>query len=67
MSFTNGFLLFSSWQSDSEVHIHWKGAAEIVLSSCSGYLDSNGCLQSINEDKVSDYVYSQTQTLATHS
>ncbi|XVF23215.1 hypothetical protein REPUB_Repub13aG0017800 [Reevesia pubescens] len=37
-------------RSDSEVHIHWKGAAEIVLAACSGYLDSNGCLQSINED-----------------
>ncbi|XP_012444536.1 calcium-transporting ATPase 9, plasma membrane-type isoform X1 [Gossypium raimondii] len=36
---------------DSEVRIHWKGAAEIVLTSCSGYIDSNGCLQSINEDK----------------
>ncbi|XVF86175.1 hypothetical protein PTKIN_Ptkin18bG0019000 [Pterospermum kingtungense] len=38
-------------RSDSEVHIHWKGAAEIVLASCSGYLDSNGCLQPISEDK----------------
>ncbi|XP_022723610.1 calcium-transporting ATPase 9, plasma membrane-type isoform X2 [Durio zibethinus] len=38
-------------RSDSEVYIHWKGAAEIVLASCSGYLDSNGCLQSINEDR----------------
>ncbi|KAF3430971.1 hypothetical protein FNV43_RR25701 [Rhamnella rubrinervis] len=38
-------------RSDSKVHIHWKGAAEIVLASCTGYLDSNGCLQSINEDK----------------
>ncbi|XP_039050344.1 calcium-transporting ATPase 9, plasma membrane-type-like [Hibiscus syriacus] len=38
-------------QVDSEVHIHWKGAAEIVLASCSRYIDSNGCLQSINEDK----------------
>ncbi|KAB1209586.1 Calcium-transporting ATPase 9, plasma membrane-type, partial [Morella rubra] len=36
---------------DSEVHIHWKGAAELVLASCNGYLDSNGCLQSIEEDK----------------
>ncbi|KAL0012761.1 hypothetical protein SO802_007869 [Lithocarpus litseifolius] len=36
---------------DSEVHIHWKGAAEIVLSACTGYLDSNGCLQSIEEEK----------------
>ncbi|KAK8525095.1 hypothetical protein V6N13_016080 [Hibiscus sabdariffa] len=38
-------------RSDSEVHIHWKGAAEIVLASCSRYLDSNGCLQSMDEDK----------------
>lgn len=38
-------------RSDSEVHIHWKGAAELVLASCSGYLDSNGCKQPINEDK----------------
>ncbi|TXG69533.1 hypothetical protein EZV62_004468 [Acer yangbiense] len=36
---------------DSEVHIHWKGAAEIVLASCTRYLDSNGHLQSIDEEK----------------
>ncbi|KAJ7962686.1 Calcium-transporting ATPase [Quillaja saponaria] len=36
---------------DSKVHIHWKGAAEIVLGSCTQYLDSNGSLQSIEEDK----------------
>ncbi|KAE8718454.1 Calcium-transporting ATPase 9, plasma membrane-type [Hibiscus syriacus] len=33
--------------SDAEVHIHWKGADELVLAACSGYLDSNGCLQSM--------------------
>ncbi|KAM6561882.1 hypothetical protein CsatB_021880 [Cannabis sativa] len=38
-------------QADSKVHIHWKGAAEIVLASCSGYLDANGCVQPIDEDK----------------
>lgn len=36
---------------DSKVHIHWKGAAEIVLASCAEYLDSNGCSQNINQDK----------------
>ncbi|XP_050383372.1 calcium-transporting ATPase 9, plasma membrane-type [Argentina anserina] len=36
---------------DSKVHIHWKGAAEMVLASCTEYLDSNGCLQNINQDK----------------
>ncbi|XP_042966466.1 calcium-transporting ATPase 9, plasma membrane-type-like isoform X2 [Carya illinoinensis] len=38
-------------RNESEVHIHWKGAAEIVLASCKEYLDSNGSLQSIEEDK----------------
>lgn len=41
-----------SWQTDSKVHIHWKGAAEIVLASCAEYLDSNGCSQNINQNKV---------------
>ncbi|RYR50829.1 hypothetical protein Ahy_A07g037432 isoform D [Arachis hypogaea] len=36
----------------SGVHIHWKGAAEIVLGACTQYLDSNGQLQSIEKDKV---------------
>uniref|UniRef100_A0A6N2LPL3 Calcium-transporting ATPase n=1 Tax=Salix viminalis TaxID=40686 RepID=A0A6N2LPL3_SALVM len=38
---------------DSNVHIHWKGAAEMVLASCTGFVDSNGSLQSI--DKEMDY------------
>ncbi|KAJ8899044.1 hypothetical protein K2173_008875 [Erythroxylum novogranatense] len=36
---------------DSKVHIHWKGAAEIVLSSCTRYLDSSGCSQLSDADK----------------
>ena len=39
-------------QSNSEVHIHWKGAAEIILDSCTEYRDINGRLQSIDQDKV---------------
>lgn len=39
-------------QANSQVHIHWKGAAELVLASCTGYLDLDGCLQSFDEDKV---------------
>ncbi|KAH7564899.1 hypothetical protein JRO89_XS09G0061700 [Xanthoceras sorbifolium] len=38
-------------QMDFDVHIHWKGAAEIVLASCTKYLDLNGHLQSIDGDK----------------
>ncbi|KAI5436496.1 hypothetical protein KIW84_022839 [Lathyrus oleraceus] len=37
---------------DSGVHIHWKGAAEIILGACNQYLDSNGHLQSIEEHKA---------------
>ncbi|KAG7582787.1 Cation-transporting P-type ATPase N-terminal [Arabidopsis suecica] len=36
---------------DSEVFIHWKGAAEIVLACCTQYMDSNGTLQSIDSQK----------------
>ncbi|EOY26435.1 Autoinhibited Ca(2+)-ATPase 9 isoform 4 [Theobroma cacao] len=51
--------------SDSQVHIHWKGAAELVLASCSRYLDSNGCLQSIDEEK--DYLKAAIDEMATSS
>ncbi|KAL2462421.1 Calcium-transporting ATPase 9 [Forsythia ovata] len=37
---------------DSQVHIHWKGAAEIILDSCAQFIDTNGCFQSIDEDKA---------------
>ncbi|RWW52083.1 hypothetical protein BHE74_00041521, partial [Ensete ventricosum] len=26
----------------SEVHVHWKGAAEIILASCTSWLDTDG-------------------------
>ncbi|XP_061339583.1 calcium-transporting ATPase 9, plasma membrane-type-like [Gastrolobium bilobum] len=37
---------------DSGVHIHWKGAAEIVVGTCTQYIDSNSHFQSIEEEKV---------------
>ncbi|CAL8990457.1 unnamed protein product [Prunus brigantina] len=36
---------------NSEVHIHWKGAAEIVLASCTKYLDANDQLAAMDDDK----------------
>ncbi|OWM81911.1 hypothetical protein CDL15_Pgr007950 [Punica granatum] len=36
---------------DSEAYIHWKGAAEILLASCTKYMDLNGQLQSIDGEK----------------
>ncbi|KAL3632149.1 Calcium-transporting ATPase 9, plasma membrane-type [Castilleja foliolosa] len=35
----------------SKVHVHWKGAAEIILAACSKYIDVDGSAQSIEEQK----------------
>lgn len=37
---------------DSEVHLHWKGAAEIVLSCCTSFIDENGSVVPLGDDKV---------------
>ncbi|KAL3825633.1 hypothetical protein ACJIZ3_021662 [Penstemon smallii] len=39
--------------SNSEVHVHWKGAAEIVLACCTGYIDANDSVAPMDEDKLS--------------
>ncbi|GKV00330.1 hypothetical protein SLEP1_g13037 [Rubroshorea leprosula] len=40
---------------DSKVHIHWKGAPEMVLAACTQYLDANDNFIAIDEDKVGEY------------
>ncbi|GER28339.1 calcium-transporting ATPase [Striga asiatica] len=35
----------------SNVHVHWKGAAEIILALCSKFIDTDGSVQSIEEQK----------------
>ncbi|KAI4335340.1 hypothetical protein L6164_013994 [Bauhinia variegata] len=37
---------------DSQVHIHWKGAAEIVLACCTGYMDANDQLVQMDDEKM---------------
>ncbi|KAJ8447578.1 hypothetical protein Cgig2_031191 [Carnegiea gigantea] len=37
--------------SNSDVHIHWKGAAEMVLASCTQFLDADGSINSIEKEK----------------
>ncbi|KAG4949350.1 hypothetical protein JHK85_043212 [Glycine max] len=37
---------------DCNIHIHWKGAAEIVLACCTGYVDVNDQLVGMDEEKV---------------
>ncbi|KAL9992176.1 putative P-type Ca(2+) transporter [Helianthus debilis subsp. tardiflorus] len=35
---------------DNTIHVHWKGAAEMVLAMCSKYYISNGCKEIIDSD-----------------
>ncbi|KAH9624541.1 hypothetical protein KSS87_017751 [Heliosperma pusillum] len=37
---------------NSDVHIHWKGAAEMVLASCTQFLDIDGSVKSIEDEKA---------------
>lgn len=36
-------------KADNTIHVHWKGAAEMVLAMCSHYYQSNGVLKLISE------------------
>ncbi|XP_021315074.1 calcium-transporting ATPase 8, plasma membrane-type-like isoform X2 [Sorghum bicolor] len=38
--------------SDTEVHIHWKGAAEVLLASCRSWLSTDGSVQPMNSIKT---------------
>ncbi|CAH8279961.1 unnamed protein product [Arabidopsis lyrata] len=37
---------------DGEVHVHWKGASEIVLASCRSYIDEDGNVAPMTDDKA---------------
>uniref|UniRef100_A0A2N9GHU0 Uncharacterized protein n=1 Tax=Fagus sylvatica TaxID=28930 RepID=A0A2N9GHU0_FAGSY len=39
---------------DSQVHVHWKGATEIVLASCTSYIDATDQLIALDEDQKLD-------------
>jgi hypothetical protein len=39
-------------EGDSEVHIYWKGAAELILESCTDWLDADGSKHSMTPEKV---------------
>nr|CAB3453848.1 unnamed protein product [Digitaria exilis] len=41
--------------SDAEVHIHWKGAAEILLASCGSWLSTDGSVQQMSSSKHSEF------------
>ncbi|CAL5023669.1 unnamed protein product [Urochloa decumbens] len=37
---------------DSDVHVHWKGAAEIVLGLCTSWIDVDGSIHEMTPDKA---------------
>ncbi|XP_066394611.1 calcium-transporting ATPase 5, plasma membrane-type-like isoform X1 [Miscanthus floridulus] len=41
--------------SDTEFHIHWKGAAELLLASCRSWLSTDGSVQPMNSIKHSEF------------
>uniref|UniRef100_I1QK62 Calcium-transporting ATPase n=2 Tax=Oryza TaxID=4527 RepID=I1QK62_ORYGL len=41
-------------QSDAGVHVHWKGAAELVLSSCKSWLALDGSVQPMSAEKYNE-------------
>lgn len=38
-------------ETDNTIHVHWKGAAEMILAMCSEYIDSNGTRKSLDEER----------------
>eukprot|EP01018_Ginkgo_biloba_P006566 Gb_12865 [translate_table: standard] len=42
-------------RSESEVHIHWKGAAEIILALCNNWFDSDGSIQEMTPAKEAEF------------
>ncbi|XP_009128346.1 calcium-transporting ATPase 10, plasma membrane-type isoform X1 [Brassica rapa] len=49
-----GGVAVKSFQPDSSVHVHWKGAAEIVLGSCTHYMDENESLVGMSGEKMGE-------------
>ncbi|XP_007050467.2 PREDICTED: LOW QUALITY PROTEIN: calcium-transporting ATPase 12, plasma membrane-type [Theobroma cacao] len=37
-------------KADETIHVHWKGAAEMIVAMCSQYYERNGIIRPMNED-----------------
>ncbi|VAH51319.1 unnamed protein product [Triticum turgidum subsp. durum] len=42
-------------EGDSEVHVYWKGAAELILQSCTSWIGTDGSKQSMTPEKVGEF------------
>ncbi|CAI8611085.1 unnamed protein product [Vicia faba] len=56
--------LTPSLQPDAEIHIHWKGAAEIILACCTRYFDTNDQLMTVLRNVIEDMVVDSLRCVA---
>ncbi|KAH9304952.1 hypothetical protein KI387_009356, partial [Taxus chinensis] len=42
-------------KSPSEVHIHWKGAAEMIIDMCNTWMDNSGSVQEMSPSKSDEF------------
>nr|XP_043611487.1 calcium-transporting ATPase 12, plasma membrane-type-like [Erigeron canadensis] len=40
---------------DNTIHVHWKGAAEVVLEMCSNYYQKDGLVKAINQQEKTQF------------
>nr|XP_048333054.1 putative calcium-transporting ATPase 13, plasma membrane-type isoform X2 [Ziziphus jujuba var. spinosa] len=40
---------------DSSVHVHWKGAAEMILAMCESYYDASGIIEDLDESQKLEF------------
>ncbi|XP_026378540.1 putative calcium-transporting ATPase 13, plasma membrane-type [Papaver somniferum] len=45
-------VLIKKAHENTTTHVHWKGAAEMILGTCSKYYDSSGDMTSMDQDKM---------------
>ncbi|XP_057771515.1 putative calcium-transporting ATPase 13, plasma membrane-type [Salvia miltiorrhiza] len=47
----SGVLLKKFGDGEIEIHVHWKGAAEMILAMCSHYYDFEGNIKDLNDEE----------------
>jgi Ca2+-transporting ATPase len=40
---------------DKTIHVHWKGAAEMILKMCSSYYDASGSIQNLDDGEKMNF------------
>ncbi|MCL7038594.1 hypothetical protein MKW94_023467 [Papaver nudicaule] len=48
----SGILIKKADENENTRHVHWKGAAEMILATCSNYYDCSGNIKTLDQDKM---------------